>query len=45
MDCNFVGPSFDPEDEIVTHVSPYNVSVLNILITGHLGKMIISPNW
>ena len=24
---------------------PYNFAVLNSLVTGHLGKMIISPNW
>ena len=35
----------DPEDETVTHVSPYKFIVLNSPVTGHLGKMIISPNW
>ena len=35
----------DPEDEIVICGSPYNVAVLNSPVTGHLGKMIISPNW
>ena len=35
----------DPKDETVTRGSPYNFAVLNSLVTGHLGKMIISPNW
>ena len=35
----------DSEDETVTHESPYNFAVLNSPVTGHLGKMIISPNW
>ena len=34
-----------PEDEIVTRGSPYNFTVLNSPVTGHLGKMIINPNW
>ena len=34
-----------PEDETVTHGSPYNLYVLNSPETGHLGKMIISTNW
>ena len=33
------------EDEMMTGGSPYNFDVLNILETGHLGKMITSPNW
>ena len=35
----------DPEEETVTHVSPYNFDVLNSPETGQLGKTIISPNW
>ena len=35
----------DPKGEIVTRGSPYNFYVLNSPVTGHLGKMIISPNW
>ena len=35
----------DPSDETVTCGSPYTFVVLNSPITGHLGKMIISPNW
>ena len=35
----------DPEDQAVTCGNPYNFIVLNSLVTGHLGKMIISPNW
>ena len=35
----------DLEDETVTRGSPYNFVVLNNLVTGHLGKMIISPDW
>ena len=35
----------DSEDEPVTHGNPYNFAVLNNPVTGHLGKMIISPNW
>ena len=35
----------DSEDQPVTHGSPYNFTVLNSLVTGHLGKMIISRNW
>ena len=34
-----------PEDETVTCGSPYNFVVLNNPVTGHLGKIIISPNW
>ena len=33
------------EYEPVTCGMPYNFIVLNSLVTGHLGKMIISPNW
>ena len=33
----------EPEDETVTCGSPYNFIVLNSPVTGHLGKMIISP--
>ena len=35
----------EPEDESVTRGMPYNFTVLNNLVTGHLGKMIINPNW
>ena len=35
----------DLEDETRTRGSLYNLVVLNSLVTGHLGKMIISPNW
>ena len=34
-----------PEEETMTRGSLYNFAVLNSPITGHLGKMIISPNW
>ena len=34
-----------PEDEPVTRGMPYNVTVLNSPITGHLGQRIISYNW
>ena len=37
--------TLEPEDEPVTHVMPYNFTVLNNSVTGHLGKMIINPNW
>ena len=33
------------EDETVTHGRMYNFAVLNSPETGHLGKMIINPNW
>ena len=35
----------DSEDELVTHGMTYNFTVLNNPVTGHLGKMIINPNW
>ena len=35
----------EPEDEPVTHGIPYNFTILNSLVTGHLGKMIINSNW
>ena len=35
----------EPEDETVTHGMLYNFAILNSPETGHLGKMIISPNW
>ena len=41
----FVVEYSDPEDETVTCGSPYKFAVLNSPVTGHLGKMIISPNW
>ena len=34
-----------PEYEPVTCCMLYNFSVLNSLVTGHLGKMIINPKW
>ena len=34
----------NPEDEIVTCVHPYNFALLNSPETGHLRKLIISPN-
>ena len=33
------------EYEPVTRGSPYNFIDLNSPVTGHLGKMTISPNW
>ena len=35
----------EPEYEPVTCGMPYNFTVLNRPVTGHLGKMIIDPNW
>ena len=35
----------EPEDEPVTRGMPYNFTVLNSPVTGHLGQMIINPNW
>ena len=35
----------ESEYEIVTCGILYNFDVLNSLVTGHIGKMIISPNW
>ena len=35
----------DTYGETMTHGSLYNFAILNNLITGHLGKMIITPNW
>ena len=35
----------DLEDETMTCGSPYNLTMLNIPETCHLGKTIISPNW
>ena len=35
----------DPEDETVTCGNLYNFTVMNSTVTGHLGKIIISPNW
>ena len=34
-----------PDDETVTRGSPYNFAMLNNPEIGHLGKIIISPNW
>ena len=36
---------YEPEDEPMTCGMPYNFTVLNSPITGHLGKMIINSNW
>ena len=41
----FVVEVSDPKDETMTHGSPYNFDVMNSPITGHLGNMIVSPNW
>ena len=41
----FVVRISEPEDETVTRGMPYNFTVLNIPVTGHLGKMIINPKW
>ena len=35
----------EPEDELVTRGMPYNFTVLNSAVAGHLAKMIIHPNW
>ena len=35
----------DLEYETVARGIPYNFVVLNSPVTGHLGKMIINPNW
>ena len=35
----------DLEDETVTCGSSYNISMLNSPEIGHLGKLLISPNW
>ena len=35
--------SSDPEEETMTRGSPYNFTVLNSLVTGHLGKRILNP--
>ena len=35
----------EPEDEPVTRGMSYNFTILNSPVTGHLGKMIINPNW
>ena len=35
----------EPEYEPATRGMPYNFIILNSPVTGHLGKMIISPNW
>ena len=37
--------SSDSEDELVTGGRPYKFAVLNSPVTGHLGKLIIRPNW
>ena len=35
----------DPKYETMTRGSPYNFAMLNSPKIGHLGKMLISPNW
>ena len=35
----------EPKYEPVTHGMPYNFTILNSPVTGHLGKMIINTNW
>ena len=35
----------EPEDEPVTCGIPYNFTILNSPVTGHLGKRIINPKW
>ena len=35
----------EPEDELVTRGMPYNFTVLNSAVTGHLVKRIINPKW
>ena len=35
----------EPGDELVTRGMPYNCTVLNSPVTGHLGKIIINSNW
>ena len=35
----------EPKDEPMTRGMPYNFTVLNSPVTGHLGQMIINPNW
>ena len=40
----YVVQFLDSEDETVTRGIPYNFTVLNSPVTGHLGKRIISPN-
>ena len=41
----FVVQISELEDEPVTRGMLYNFTVLNSLVIGHLGKMIINPNW
>ena len=41
----FVIKFSDPEYETVTHGSLYNFYMLNSHETGHLGNVLISPNW
>ena len=45
MEFTFCGLSFKSEYEPVTRVRPYNFALMNSPVTGHLGKMIINPNW
>ena len=35
----------EPEDEPVTCGMPYNFTILNSPVIGHLGKIIVNPNW
>ena len=41
----FVVRISEPEDEPMRCGIPYNFTIMNSLVTGHLGKMIINPNW
>ena len=35
----------DPDDETMTHCSPYEFAMLNNSEISHLGKTLISPHW
>ena len=41
----FVVQISEPEDEPMTHGMPYNFTILNSPVIGHLGKMILNSNW
>ena len=41
----YVVKVLDPDDEIMTHGSPYKFSMLNSPQKNHLGKLGISPIW
>ena len=44
-ECTLVVRISDLEDKPVTRGMPYNFTVLNSPVTGHLGKRIINPKW